>query len=72
MGDDWMDLPVMLQSGLAAAPADAHALVKRHAHWIAPFSGGRGAARALAELLVYAQGGYDDEVMRYLPAGQTP
>jgi len=72
MGDDWMDLPVMLQVGLATAPADAHPLVKRHAHWTAPSGGGRGAARELAELLVYAQGAYDDEIARYIPAGSTP
>lgn len=71
MGDDFMDLPVMLQAGLAAAVGDAHALVKQHAHWTAPSGGGRGAARELAELLVFAQGGYDAEVARYLP-GAAP
>ena len=69
MGDDWMDLPIMLQAGLAAAVADAHPLVKRHAHWTTPSKGGRGAARELAELLVYAQGAYDDEIARYIPTG---
>jgi 3-deoxy-D-manno-octulosonate 8-phosphate phosphatase (KDO 8-P phosphatase) len=72
MGDDMMDLPIMLQAGLAAAVDDAHALVKQHAHWIAPAAGGRGAARALAELIVYAQAGYDEEVARYLPLRSTP
>jgi 3-deoxy-D-manno-octulosonate 8-phosphate phosphatase (KDO 8-P phosphatase) len=72
MGDDFMDLPVMLQAGLAAAVQDAHPLVRQHAHWVAPSGGGRGAARELAELLVFAQGGYDDEIGRYLtPAGIT-
>jgi len=71
MGDDFMDLPVMLQAGLAAAVGDAHALVKQQAHWTAPSGGGRGAARELAELLVFAQGGYDAEVARYLP-GAAP
>ncbi|HKQ29937.1 MAG TPA: HAD-IIIA family hydrolase [Burkholderiales bacterium] len=69
MGDDWMDLPVMLQAGLSAAVADAHPLVKRHAHWTAPSPGGCGAARELAELLIFAQGAYDDEIARYIPAG---
>jgi 3-deoxy-D-manno-octulosonate 8-phosphate phosphatase (KDO 8-P phosphatase) len=68
MGDDWMDLPVMLQAGLAVAVHDAHALVRQHAHWVTPSGGGRGAARELAELLVYARGGYDGEVARYLSA----
>lgn len=72
MGDDWMDLPVMLQAGLATAVSDAHPLVKRYAHWTTPSAGGRGAARELAELLVYAQGAYDDEIARYIPTGPTP
>lgn len=71
MGDDWMDLPPMLQTGLAVAVADAHALVKQHAHWVTPSGGGRGAARELAELLVYARGTYDEEIARYLPSGST-
>ena len=72
VGDDWMDLPVMQQTGLAVAVADAHPLVKRHAHWTTPSAGGRGAARELAELLIYAQGAYDDEIARYIPAGPAP
>lgn len=72
MGDDFMDLPVMLQAGLAAAVGDAHTLVQRHAHWVAPAPGGRGAARQLAELIVYARGGYDEEVARYLATSTAP
>jgi 3-deoxy-D-manno-octulosonate 8-phosphate phosphatase (KDO 8-P phosphatase) len=72
MGDDWMDLPIMLQAGLATAVADAHPLVKRHAHWVAPSKGGRGAARELAELLVFARGAYDEEIARYIPTGPSP
>lgn len=52
MGDDWPDLPVMAQVGLAAAVADAAPEVRRVAHWIAPVEGGRGAVRALAEFLL--------------------
>lgn len=67
MGDDLMDLPVMLEAGLAVAVNDAHALVRHHAHWTTPACGGRGAARELAELLLHAQGKYEDEILRYLP-----
>ena len=72
MGDDWMDLPVMLHAGLAVAVHDAHALVRQHAHWVTPSGGGRGAARELAELLVYARGGYDAELARYLAPAASP
>jgi 3-deoxy-D-manno-octulosonate 8-phosphate phosphatase (KDO 8-P phosphatase) len=72
MGDDWMDLPVMLEAGLAVAVHDAHALVRQHAHWVTPSGGGRGAARELAELLVHARGGYDAELARYLARDASP
>jgi 3-deoxy-D-manno-octulosonate 8-phosphate phosphatase (KDO 8-P phosphatase) len=45
VGDDLMDLPVMRRVGLAVAVADAHPVVREHAHWVAPSPGGRGAAR---------------------------
>lgn len=66
MGDDIVDLPIMLAAGLAVAVADAHATVRQHAHWTTPAPGGRGAARQLAELILYAQGTYDAEMQRYL------
>jgi 3-deoxy-D-manno-octulosonate 8-phosphate phosphatase (KDO 8-P phosphatase) len=72
MGDDVVDLPVMLQTGLAATVRDGHPLVRRYAHWSAPSGGGRGAARELAELILYAQGRYDEAMLRYLPTGSAP
>lgn len=66
VGDDVVDLPIMLNVGLAVAPRDAHPLVVRHAHWTTPSDGGRGAARELCELILYAQGNYDREMKNYL------
>lgn len=66
VGDDVVDLPIMLNVGLAVAPRDAHPLVVRHAHWTTPSAGGRGAARELCELILYAQGSYDREMRNYL------
>lgn len=65
-GDDVVDLPIMLDVGLAVAPHDAHPLVIRHAHWTTPSRGGRGAARELCELILHAHGAYDREMRRYL------
>jgi len=56
VGDDIVDLPVMLRAHLAIAVADAHPLVKQHAHWVTPNAGGRGAARDACELIMSAQG----------------
>jgi 3-deoxy-D-manno-octulosonate 8-phosphate phosphatase (KDO 8-P phosphatase) len=66
MGDDVVDLPVMLRVGLAVATGDAHALVSRHAHWTAPHGGGLGAARDLCELIMEAQGTLDSTMQHYL------
>ncbi|HHB13045.1 MAG TPA: 3-deoxy-manno-octulosonate-8-phosphatase KdsC [Chromatiales bacterium] len=56
VGDDVVDLPVMVRVGLAVAVQDAHPLVKRHAHWITASPGGRGAAREVCELLMEGHG----------------
>jgi len=55
VGDDVLDLPVMLRVGLAIAVQDAHPLVKRHCHWQTSHRGGRGAAREVCELIMEAQ-----------------
>ena len=66
VGDDVIDLPVMLQAGLAITVADAHPLVKQHAHWQTPQCGGRGAARDVCELIMQAQGTLDAQFKKYL------
>lgn len=59
MGDDVVDLPVMRRVGLAACPADAVPEVREAAHVVSACPGGRGAARALIEDILRAQGRWD-------------
>jgi 3-deoxy-D-manno-octulosonate 8-phosphate phosphatase (KDO 8-P phosphatase) len=59
MGDDIVDIAVLARVGLAAAPSDAVAEVRKRVHWIAPSAGGCGAARELLELILRAQGRWD-------------
>lgn len=66
VGDDVVDLPIMLRAGLAVAVADAHSLVRQHAHWQTPNAGGKGAARDICELIMEAQGTLDTMMQRYL------
>jgi len=66
VGDDVVDIPVLLRVGLAIAVQDAHPLVKRHAHWQTPCRGGRGAARDVCELLMEAQGTLLPALQEYL------
>lgn len=55
MGDDTQDLPLLVRCGLALAPADALAEVKKAAHWVSRLPGGRGAVREACDLLVAAR-----------------
>jgi len=68
MGDDILDLPVLARVGLAAAPADAAPDVLSRVHWVANAKGGAGAARALIELILRAQGLWDTVMATYLNA----
>ncbi len=65
VGDDWVDLSIMSRVGLAIAVQDADALVKKHAHWITPTKGGKGAAREVCELIMEGQGTLQDQIERH-------
>ena len=55
-GDDWVDIPLLGQVGLAVAVADADPGVKARAHWITRMGGGQGAVREICNLILTAQG----------------
>lgn len=59
MGDDLTDLPLLERAGLALAPADAAAAVRRAADWVSRFGGGRGAVREVLEAILRARGQWD-------------
>ncbi len=65
IGDDLTDLVVMRRVGLAIAPANARPEVKRWAHWVTQQPGGQGAVREVAELLLKAQGHWEDILRHY-------
>jgi 3-deoxy-D-manno-octulosonate 8-phosphate phosphatase (KDO 8-P phosphatase) len=66
VGDDVVDLPIMLRVGLAVAVDDAHPLLIEHAHWRTRYPGGRGAVRHVCELILEAQGKLQDLWQGYL------
>ena len=59
IGDDLNDIPLMLQSGLGVAVADAALEAREHAHYITSVAGGSGAVREVIELILKAQGRWD-------------
>lgn len=66
VGDDVVDLPILIRAGLAIAVQDAHHMVKQHSHWITPNPGGRRAARDVCEFIMQAQGTLDHQLNHYL------
>ncbi len=56
MGDDLLDLPLMLRAGLAITVPEAVEEVRRAAHYITRSAGGHGAVREAIELLLKVQG----------------
>jgi len=66
VGDDVVDLPIMLRVGLAITVQDGHDMVKQHAHWITRLGGGQGAAREVCELIMDAQGTLESAILKYL------
>jgi len=65
-GDDWPDLPAIRHCGLGIAVANAHREVRRHADFVTLANGGRGAVREICDLILEAQGRYDDVLAPYL------
>jgi 3-deoxy-D-manno-octulosonate 8-phosphate phosphatase (KDO 8-P phosphatase) len=67
-GDDLTDVVVMRRVGLAIAPANARAEVKRAAHYVTAGSGGAGAIREVCEMLLKAHRKWV-EILRKYEAG---
>ncbi|MCI5224281.1 MAG: phenylphosphate carboxylase subunit delta [Candidatus Electrothrix sp. AR4] len=65
MGDDWLDLPVLLRVGCSFAPADAAAEVRQRVDYVTGRAGGHGAVREACELILEAQGKYSALLEKY-------
>jgi 3-deoxy-D-manno-octulosonate 8-phosphate phosphatase (KDO 8-P phosphatase) len=65
IGDDLIDIPLLRRVGLAVAVADAVDEVKAAAHLITQRPGGQGAVREVIELILRAQGHWDNLIERY-------
>lgn len=66
VGDDLLDLPIMVRVGFAVAVKDANFAVKQHADWCTETRGGLGAAREVCDLIMQAQGTYERVLQHYL------
>jgi 3-deoxy-D-manno-octulosonate 8-phosphate phosphatase (KDO 8-P phosphatase) len=62
VGDDLNDLPLLARAGLSAAPADAAEEVKAKVAYVTQRGGGRGAVREVIELILKAQGRWEQVI----------
>jgi 3-deoxy-D-manno-octulosonate 8-phosphate phosphatase (KDO 8-P phosphatase) len=69
VGDDLNDLLVLGRVGLSAAPADAALEVRARVAYVTTQAGGRGAVREVIDLILKAQGRWEEFIER---RGSTP
>lgn len=69
MGDDLVDLPILLRVGYSATVADAVEEVKNHVHYVTSRPGGRGAVREVCEVLLKQTARWSAVTDRYYPKG---
>lgn len=65
VGDDLTDVVIMRRVGLAIATANARPELKRIAHLVTQNPGGQGAIREVVELILTAQGHWQEILQKY-------
>jgi 3-deoxy-D-manno-octulosonate 8-phosphate phosphatase (KDO 8-P phosphatase) len=66
LGDDLPDMPVSKLAGLAVAVANAAPELKAICHYVTRANGGEGAAREVVELILKAQGRWEEAIPKAL------
>lgn len=66
IGDDVIDLPILLRVGFAASVPNGHPDVRSRVHYVTQAAGGCGAAREICDLIMRAQGNYEAALAPYL------
>jgi 3-deoxy-D-manno-octulosonate 8-phosphate phosphatase (KDO 8-P phosphatase) len=66
MGDDWLDLPLLIRVGFAATVADAVEEVLQVTHYVTKRKGGMGAVREVCDLILEAKDAKSGLLEKYL------
>ncbi len=66
MGDDLIDIPVMRRAGFSVAVPNGVDHIVPFAHYVTRAKGGQGAAREVCEMILQAQGLWEEAMERYL------
>jgi len=65
VGDDLIDLPVLVRAGFSAAPCDAAGEVRSVVDCVTKAAGGAGAVREVVEIILKIQGKWEEVTERY-------
>lgn len=65
IGDDVIDLPLLLKVGFAVTVPSGHPEVQHRAHYVTRAPGGRGAVREVCDMIMRAQGTYEKALAPY-------
>jgi 3-deoxy-D-manno-octulosonate 8-phosphate phosphatase (KDO 8-P phosphatase) len=65
IGDDVIDMPLLSQVGFAVTVPTGHPEVQHRAHYVTKNGGGRGAVREVCDLVMRAQGTYEQALAPY-------
>ena len=65
VGDDLTDIPLIQRAEFGVAVADAAPETRLHAHYVTKATGGNGAIREVIEVILKAQGRWNDLVAKY-------
>jgi 3-deoxy-D-manno-octulosonate 8-phosphate phosphatase (KDO 8-P phosphatase) len=72
VGDDFIDVPLMMRSGFGVAVGNARPEVRAAAHYVTALDGGQGAVREVCEVILRARGLWNDILAKYgLPLEAT-
>lgn len=66
LGDDVIDLPVLIRVGFKACVFNGHREVKTRSDYVTTATGGNGAVREVCDLVLAAQGNYEAALAPYL------
>ena len=66
IGDDIIDLPILIRCGLSATPNDARGYIKKYVDFITPSKGGDGALRDFADMILQEQDLMEPILSKYI------
>lgn len=66
IGDDLIDLPLLMKVGMSACPADALPYVSEHVDFVSTLNGGQGVFREVADLILQSKGQLSIIIEKYL------